>query len=274
MYRLFARPQLGKKVALVEKRSVLGGTCLNIGCIPSKVLLDSTEFYSKSSHEAASHGIIFRDLRFDLRTMMKRKKEVVSKLTSGLSGIIQHNSISLFQGRATLTEQSEVQIQNHQKSETIQAGHIIVATGSVPQELPSLPFDGQTIVSSTEALEFNEVPPRMLVVGGGAIGLELGSVWLRLGSQVTVCELQEQILPSGDQQVSRTLRRLLEMQGMRFALSTSLKGVVRRADALEVTLQGATQEPQKFMVDVVLVAVGRRPYTEGLGLNRLNKDKL
>ena len=266
--------QLGKKVALVEKRSVLGGTCLNIGCIPSKVLLDSTEFYSKSSHEAASHGILFRDLRFDLRTMMKRKREVVTKLTSGLNNIIKNNNISLFQGHATLMEQPGVQIQGRQKSETIHAPHIIVATGSEPQELSTLPFDGRAIVSSTEALEFSEVPPRLLVVGGGAIGLELGSVWMRLGSQVTVCELQDQILPTGDQQVSRTLRRLLEMQGMRFLLSTSLQGVARRADALEVTLQGATQElqKQKLMVDVVLVAVGRRPYTEGLGLDRLNRE--
>ncbi len=264
--------QLGKRVALIEKRSVLGGTCLNIGCIPSKVLLDSSEFYSKSSHEAATHGILFRELRFDLRTMMKRKREVVTRLTSGLNDIIQHNKISPFQGHATLTGQQGVQIQGRQKSETIHASHIIVATGSVPQALPSLPFDGRTIVSSTEALEFREVPPRLLVVGGGAIGLELGSVWLRLGSQVMLCELQDHILPTGDQQISRTLRRLLEMQGMRFMLSTSLKEIARRADALEVTLQSADQEPQKLMVDVVLVAVGRRPYTEGLGLDRLNKN--
>ena len=268
--------QLGQKVALIEKRAALGGTCLNIGCIPSKVLLDSTEFYHKSRHEAASHGIVFQDLRFDLGALMRRKNRIVSKLTGGLNDIMAHNNISVFQGTASLTEQKRVQVQGDRTNETLEASHIIIATGSIPQELPALPFDGHAIVSSTEALTLKEIPKRLLVVGGGAIGLELGSVWLRLGSEVTVCELQSHILPTGDAQVSRTMQRLLEMQGMRFLLSTAVQGAAQQDKSLRVKLQSAHKngagKTQEIMVDTILVAVGRRPYIEGLGLEHWGTD--
>ena len=257
--------QLGQRVALIERRETLGGTCLNVGCIPSKVLLDSSELYYKNVHEAASHGILFKGLSFDVASAMKRKRRVVNTLTSGLAGVIKRNGISVYTGSAVIKGRGVVQV----KGGVLTAPRIVVASGSVPQELPSIPFNGETIVSSTDALEFSEVPARVLVVGAGAIGLELGSVWQRLGSAVTVCEMQASILPTGDSQVSGTLQRLLESEGMTFRLSTAVQGTKKRATGIEVTLQKGDGALQTLETDVILVAVGRRPNTEGLGLDDL-----
>lgn len=210
--------QLKMSVALIEKRPTLGGTCLNIGCIPSKALLDSSEYYHIARADAALHGMRFTDLTVDLAAMMKRKEQVVGKLVRGVADLMRSNKVTVINGTGTIGDPP-----SGTRSGTVRVGdtvlgarHILLASGSVPQQIPSCPTDGARIVTSTEALAFKAVPRRLLVIGGGAIGLELGSVWSRLGAEVTVCEMQSEILPVMDQQIGRTLRRALEQQGMRF----------------------------------------------------------
>jgi len=270
--------QLGLSCALVEKNHSFGGTCLNIGCIPSKALLDSSELYVRlrgaGVHDVSSHGIKVGKLELDLKAMMTRKQQVVEKLTSGVGQLLKGNGVETFQGIGRLVGKGQVEvISGEGKSETLAAKNILLATGSVPVQLPAFPIGKDGFVTSTEALSLESVPAKMVVIGAGAIGLELGSVWARLGAEVTVIELLDQILPGMDSEISRRLRSILGKQGLRIATSTRVLGYERagkdKSEGVILSAEGSDGEAQQFVADVVLVAVGRRPYTEGLGLAEL-----
>ncbi len=261
--------QLGLNTAIIEKMETLGGTCLNIGCIPSKALLDSSELYQKVLSGTSTHGIHVDSVHLDLGTMLKRKDSVVSKLTGGVASLMKLNKVPVFHGTATVPKSGSVKVISSGEELTLSGDRILIATGSVPVELPFLKFDGKTVVSSTEALSFDHVPDKLVVVGAGAIGLELGSVWMRLGSEVTVVELMPSILPGWDMQVSKTLQRELGKEGMKFHLQSKVTGVQKKGKGYVLTADAKDGESLEIPADRVLVAVGRRPYVEGLGLSEL-----
>jgi len=260
--------QLGMKVACVEKRATLGGTCLNIGCIPSKALLDSSELYHLAKERFGKHGIKVGGLSLDVPTMLSRKDEVVKSLTSGVRGLFKKNKIEPIFGAARVASPNSVVVRNPNDDgqTTLEANHILLATGSIPVNLPFLPFDGKRIVSSTEALEFSSVPEHLVVVGGGYIGLELGSVWLRLGAKVTVIEFLPRIVPMADVEVGTLLHKSLLKQGFEFHLETKVTGAKVESNGVTVKAETNDGKPLSVNCDRVLVAVGRRPYTDGLGL--------
>jgi dihydrolipoamide dehydrogenase len=257
--------QLGMRVACVEKDATLGGTCLNVGCIPSKALLDSSELYHQALHGLAVHGVKAAGVTLDLAAMMQRKDKVVGGLTQGIVGLFKKNKVTSVRGQARIVAPGRVAVAGADGEQTVEAARILIATGSEATPLRDLPFDGERIVSSTEALALPAVPERMLVVGAGAVGLELGSVWRRLGTQVTVAEFLPQIVPAFDQSMARLLQRALEKQGLVFRLQTSATAAARTKDGVRVTLAAKNGEAGTLDVDVVLVAVGRRAFTEGLG---------
>jgi dihydrolipoamide dehydrogenase len=260
--------QLGMKVACVEKRAALGGTCLNIGCIPSKALLDSSELYHLAKERFARHGIKVGSLGLDVPAMLARKDEVVKGLTNGVRSLFRKNKIDAVQGCARLASPTSVAVRAADGSEsTIEAGHILLATGSAPVELPFVPFDGTHIVSSTEALGFEKVPSHLVVVGAGYIGLELGSVWKRLGAKVTVIEFLPRIVPLMDIEIGQLLFKSLSKQGLEFHLETKVTGAKIQGDKVTVSAEPKEGKALSVECDKVLVAVGRRPYTEGLGLD-------
>jgi dihydrolipoamide dehydrogenase len=259
--------QLGMKVACVEKRSSLGGTCLNVGCIPSKALLDSSELYHLARERLGRHGIKVAGLGLDLAAMLDRKNKVVKSLTDGVRFLFRKNKIETLSGTGRLTSPTAVQVTGSEGPFTeLDAGHILLATGSEPSPLPFLPFDGKKIVNSTDALCFEKVPEHLVVVGGGYIGLELGSVWKRLGSRVTVIEFLPRIVPMADVEIGDLLKRSLVNQGLEFHLETKVTGA--QVEGARVTVTAETKDAKTLSVacDKVLVAVGRRPYTEELNL--------
>jgi dihydrolipoamide dehydrogenase len=259
--------QLGMKVACVEKRSTLGGTCLNVGCIPSKALLDSSELYVQAQTHFSHHGIKVGEVAFELSAMLARKDNVVKALTEGVAFLFRKHKIASFHGAARLLGKGHVAVKiAGQTDRTVEAKHIVLATGSESISLPSLPFDGVHIVTSTEALTFDRVPAHLIVVGGGYIGLELGSVWRRLGAKVTVVEFLPRILPLGDVEIAQALLKSLEKQGLVFRLATKVTGASVQAGQVIVTASGPDGDV-RFQADKVLVAVGRRPYTANLGLS-------
>jgi dihydrolipoamide dehydrogenase len=258
--------QLGMKVACIDKRAALGGTCLNIGCIPSKALLDSTELYAIANSRLARHGIQVAGVTLDLKTMMARKDQVVAGLTDGVAFLFKKNRVTFVQGTARLAGVGKIAIKGGQGGgEMLEAKSILLATGSEPARLPAMPFDGTAIVSSTEALSFDKVPTHLVVVGGGYIGLELGSVWARLGAKVTVIEFLPRILAQGDAEVATQLHKLLAKQGLKFHVDTKVTSASVQGGQVIVNAQ-AKGENVLFQGDRLLVAVGRRPYTAGLGL--------
>ena len=264
--------QLGLTVAVVEKREALGGVCLNEGCIPSKALLDSSELFHLARHRFAGHGIDVAPPSLNLGRMMARKDDVVKKLTDGIAFLFKKNKIGSFAGSGTLLGPDpngvqQVEVEGGAPARLL-GKKVLLATGSEAVQLPSLPFDGDSVVSAREALCFDQVPEHLLVVGGGYIGLELGSVWLRLGAQVTVVEMLPRLIAGSDSQVADTLMRSLKKQGMRFMMGGKVAGVEKRDGKLQarVELEGGVQE---IACDKVLVAVGRRPLTAGLGLEKL-----
>lgn len=261
--------QLGFKVACVEKDKRLGGTCLNVGCIPSKALLDSSEHYAHVKHKLGRHGIVVKDVGLDLLTMMKRKDQVVSGLTSGIAGLFKKAKIQHVFGHGRLISATEIEVKSAEATQKITAGKIILATGSVPGSLPTAPFDGRRVVSSTEALAFPEVPGRLIVIGGGAIGLEMGSVWARLGAKVTVVEFMDRIVPSADKQMGAELLKLLTRQGIEFKLSTKVTQAKAEGNKVYVEMEDAAGKKERAEADYVLVAVGRKPFSDGLGLKEL-----
>lgn len=263
--------QLGLKVACVEKLPTLGGTCLNVGCIPSKALLDSSEWFSQAQHKFATHGVMLDGVRLDLSVMMNRKDTVVKGLTQGIVGLFKKNKVAHLQGHARIRDAKTVEITKDDGSQHIvQTNALVLATGSEPISLPSLPFDGERIVSSTEALCFSEAPKHLVVVGGGAIGLELGSVWLRLGAQVTVVELMPRLIPGAtDAQIVSTLQRSLKKQGFNFLLGAKVTQGTVHDEEVALTVEDAKGQQSELRADRVLVAVGRKAYTAGLGAQEL-----
>jgi dihydrolipoamide dehydrogenase len=261
--------QLGLRVACVEKRSTLGGTCLNIGCIPSKALLDSSELYIQARTHFDRHGIQVENLRLDLAAMLARKDRVVKGLTDGVAFLFKKNKITSYVGAGRLLGDGKVAVTSANAEEiTLEARHILLATGSEPISLPALPYDGASIVNSTEALSFDRVPQHLIVVGGGYIGLELGSVWSRLGAKVTVLEFLPRILPLSDGEIAELAYRSLSKQGLAFHLDTKVTSAGTQGGQVVVN---ASQKGKDaiFQGDKVLVAVGRRPYTTGLGLREV-----
>ena len=260
--------QLGMKVACVEKRPTLGGTCLNIGCIPSKALLESSELYYLAQHRFQHHGLQVGSLGLDLKQMLARKDQVVKSLTDGVAFLFKKNHITPFQGQGRLAGPGKVTVKGATGVTDLEAKAILLATGSEPAGLPSLPFDGNTIVSSTEALAFDKVPTHLIVVGAGYIGLELGSVWSRLGAKVTVVEFLPRILPQSDAEVAGLLQKSLTRQGLLFHLDTKVMGASTQGGQVIVNAQHKN-EGVLFQGDRVLVATGRRAYTAGLGLEQV-----
>jgi len=261
--------QLGLKTAIVEKDKTLGGTCLNVGCIPSKALLASTEHLHFAKERFATHGIITGDIKVDLGAMMKRKLGVVDKLTGGVAFLMKKNKIDVVKGLGKLVDNHTVEVTDEGGSKkTLKAQNIILATGSVPVELPFLKFDGKKVINSDQGIALEKVPKTMLIIGAGAIGLELGSVWARLGAQVTVIEFLPRIAAVGfDAETSKILQRNLEKLGMKFELSTKVASA--KVTDKGVELQGENAQGKvSYAADVVLVAVGRKPFVGGLDLEK------
>ena len=258
--------QLGLRVACIEKYPSLGGTCLNVGCIPSKALLDSSEHFEFARHGAAAHGVKLPGVELDLPTMLARKDAVVRDLTRGIEGLFKKNRIERFAGIGRIVSATEVEVLGVDSAQRLATRRILIATGSKPITLPGIAYDDQRIVHSTHALTLPSVPKRLFVVGAGAIGLELGSVWRRLGAEVTMLEFQDRITPGMDAGSAKTLQRSLEKQGIQFRFGVSAKSAQVVGESVQVTTAAASgADPRVETCDVLLVAVGRRPYTEGLG---------
>jgi dihydrolipoamide dehydrogenase len=263
--------QLGMKVGVVEKRARLGGTCLNVGCIPSKALLHSSDKYREALHGFAKHGIKAK-VELDLATMLKRKDGVVDQLTKGVAFLFKKNKIDHLQGHGTIKAPGLVEVDG----KPIKAKAIVIATGSESTPLPGVTIDEKRIVTSTGALELAEVPKTMVVVGAGYIGLEMGSVWSRLGANVTIVEFLERITPGMDGEVARHFQRILEKQGLVFKLGSKVTAAKPGKNAVALTIEPAKGgAPESLEAEIVLVAIGRRPYVEGLGLEALGvaRDK-
>lgn len=262
--------QLGMRVACVEKQ-YLGGTCLNVGCIPSKALLDSSEKYHAVGHAYAAHGIKASGLSLDLKTMLTRKDKVVHELTSGVGFLFKKNKVDHVAGSGRITGRGMVEVSNGGRKTSLAAKNILIATGSVPTELPKLPFDKKNVLNSTDALALEQVPKKLLVVGAGYIGLELGSVWARLGSEVLVVEFLDRCVPAMDKEMSALLQKQLEKLGIKFRFKTGAESLKISGGKIQVTLASGEQRSVEEC-DKVLVAVGRRPCTEGLGLQELGVE--
>jgi len=258
--------QLGMNVACVESRGTLGGTCLNVGCIPSKALLQSSELYEEAGHNMAKHGVKCSKVELDLATMLKHKDGVVDGLTKGIEGLFKKNKVTYVIGKGEIIAPGQVKV----KESVLQTKNILIATGSEVMPLPGIEIDEKHIVSSTGALSLSAVPKKMIVIGGGYIGLELGSVWRRLGAEVTVVEFLGSIVPAMDTEIARQLHKILEKQGMKFRLSTKVVAAKSSAKGVTLTVELAAGGAQETLeADVVLVSIGRRPYTAGLGLDKV-----
>lgn len=262
--------QLGLKTLCIEKgknkfgNPFFGGTCLNVGCIPSKALLDSSHKYHEAKHIFASHGIKTGDIAIDVPAMIKRKDDVVKQLTSGIAGLFKANGVDAMEGAGKVLSGKRVEVTKHDgSSEIIEADHIIIAAGSAPMQIPPAPVDQKTIVDSTGALEFTEVPQRLGVIGGGVIGLELGSVWVRLGAKVVVLEALEEFLPIVDRQIAKDAEKTLRKQGLDIRLGARVTGAETKKNEVTVTYTDASGE-KKEVFDKLIVAVGRRPQSKDL----------
>ncbi|HUR59533.1 MAG TPA: dihydrolipoyl dehydrogenase [Opitutaceae bacterium] len=255
----FRAAQLGLKVALVEKRATLGGTCLNVGCIPSKALLHSSEHVTWAKQHAQAHGIKLGSVEVDLAAFMKRKDDVVAKLVGGVGQLAKARKITVVTGAASFVSANTIAVGEQQ----LTGKNIVIATGSAPVELPFMKFDGKTVVSSDHAIAFDAVPKNLVVVGGGAIGLELGSVWSRLGAHVTVVEFLPKIIATYDDDIVRNFTRILQKQGLKIEVGAKVTGFAK--GMLTAEREGTKLE---FTADKVLVSVGRRPFTDGLGLEK------
>jgi dihydrolipoamide dehydrogenase len=256
--------QLGMKVACVEKRETLGGTCLNVGCIPSKALLQSSEHYEETQHKLADHGVIVEGVKIDLARMLARKGEVVSSNVKGIEFLFKKNKVTWLKGAGKVTAPGQVEV----AGTAYAAKHIVIATGSESIPLPGVEVDEKVVVTSTGGLELDKVPGHLVVIGGGYIGLELGSVWRRLGAQVTVVEFLDRLVPTMDGEVGKTFERVLAKQGFKTRLKTKVTGAKKGKSGVTLTLEPAAGggAAEELKADVVLLAIGRRAYTESLGL--------
>ena len=263
--------QLGLKVAVVEKGATLGGTCLNVGCIPSKALLQSSHVFEETAHDLAVHGVMVGEVKLDFAQMMKRKGEVVGATTKGIEFLFKKNKIARLQGAGRIDAAGKVSVLGADGAvkDTVTAKNILIATGSEVTPLPGVTIDEKKIVSSTGALELTEVPKHLVVVGAGIIGLELGSVWRRLGSEVTVVEFLDRIAPGIDDEITKHFQRALQKQGLKFKLGSKVTKAESGGSGVSLTVEpakGGTAET--LQADIVLVAIGRRPYVAGLGLDK------
>ncbi|MFT4770173.1 MAG: dihydrolipoamide dehydrogenase [Cryomorphaceae bacterium] len=258
--------QLGMKTAIIEKYSTLGGTCLNVGCIPSKALLDSSEHYFKALHEFAEHGIELKDLKVNLPQMIKRKAEVVDQTTKGIDFLMKKNDITVLHGMGSFIDKETIKVSSDEGDKEIKAKRIVIATGSKPNFFPGMEPDKDRIITSTEALELLEVPKKMVVVGGGVIGLELGSVYARLGSEVTVVEFTDGIISTMDRTLGKELAKVLKKEGVKFNFNHKVQKVENTGKGVKVMALDKKGAEVTFEADYCLVSVGRKPYTQGLGL--------
>jgi dihydrolipoamide dehydrogenase len=262
---------LGFKTALIEKNANLGGTCLNVGCIPSKALLHSSEIYHTLNHNASKHGIESSNLSVDIKTMMQKKDKTVQQLRSGIEHLMKKNKIKVFRGTASFKSASELSINkdsDDKETETIKSEKIIIATGSSPKEIPNLPIDGEHIVTSDQAIAFTEIPKKLAVVGAGAIGLELGSVWSRLGAKVDVIEFLPQILAGYDKDIADQSQKIFKKQGLNFHLNTKVTECKKEKTQVILSLE-SNGKTKNLEADKVLVAIGRVPNTENLNLKAI-----
>ncbi len=261
--------QLGIKTAIIEKYSTLGGTCLNVGCIPSKALLASSHHYSEIAH-FAEHGIeVSGDVKVNLEKMIARKQAVVDQTSGGVKFLMDKNKITVFEGKGLFIDATHVAVEKADgTSETLEAKNIIIATGSKPSSLPFIKIDKERIITSTEALKLKEVPKHLVIIGGGVIGIELGQVYLRLGAEVSVVEFMDRIIPGMDGSLSKELTKVLKKQGMKFYVSHKVKSVVRKGNEITVQAENAKGETITLEGDYSLVSVGRRPYTDGLNADK------
>ncbi len=262
--------QLGLKTACGEKRGSLGGTCLNVGCIPSKALLHASERFAEAGHELGKLGVTLGKVGLDLGTMMAHKDKVVGDLTKGIAFLLKKNKVDYLEGAASLSGPGTLMVTDAAGRETeLAAENIVIATGSDHMDLPGIAIDERRIVSSTGALSLEKVPKHLIVVGAGYIGLELGSVWRRLGAEVSVVEFLDRILPGMDTEIAKNFQRVLGKQGLKFHLSSKVTGAKASKGGVTLSVEPAQGgEAQAMKADVVLVAIGRRPYTQGLGLER------
>lgn len=261
--------QLGMKTAIVERYNTLGGTCLNVGCIPSKALLDSSEHFHQAKHDFTTHGIDLKDLKVNFKQMIERKRGVVDQTVGGIDFLMKKNKIAVLRGHGSFEDEHTISIDNKGKKEKVQADKVVIATGSKPGSLPFIKIDKKRVITSTEALELNELPKKMVVIGGGVIGLELGSVYARLGTEVTVIEYMDKIIPTMDATMGKELMKSMKKLGVKFALSHKVTAVNAKAKSVEIKADDKKGEEQSFTADYCLVAVGRIPYTEGLNLDKV-----
>ncbi len=268
--------QLGLKTACIESRKTLGGTCLNIGCIPSKSLLKLSENYSKAKNDFDKQGIEISNIKLNIKKMMSNKDKSVQILTKGVEFLFKKNKVTYIKGTGEFFSKNEVMVNDNNKKTSYKAKNIVIATGSSPTSLPKIKIDEKNILSSTGALSLNEVPKELIIIGGGYIGLEMGSVWSRLGSKVTVIEFLNYITPGMDREISKEFQKILTKQGIIFQLNSKVTSIKNNGSKVDIEYQdNQTLKKNKISAEKVLVAVGRKPYTEGLNLNKIgiNKEK-
>ena len=261
--------QLGLKTAIIEKYSTLGGTCLNVGCIPSKAMLASSHHYDEMKH-FADHGIeVSGEVKVNLQKMVDRKQAVVDQTSGGVKFLMDKNKITVFEGLGSFEDATHVKVtKNDGSSEILEGKNIIIATGSKPSNLPFIILDKERIITSTEALKLPEVPKHLVIIGGGVIGIELGQVYLRLGAQVSVVEYMDRIIPGMDSSLSKELTKVLKKQGMKFYVSHKVQAVDRKGNEVIVKAENAKGEVITLEGDYALVSVGRKPYTAGLNADK------
>ncbi len=268
--------QLGLKTACVESRGALGGTCLNVGCIPSKSLLNSSELYHKAKTNFKNLGIETGEIKLNLSKLMMNKGKSVQILTKGVEFLFKKNKVTYIKGKAVLFSNNSVVVYESGKKNSYKSKNIVIATGSSPASLPGIDIDEKSIISSTEALSLKEVPSKLAVIGGGYIGLEMGSVWSRLGSEVTVIEFLDHITPGMDREISKEFQKILNKQGIKFKLENKVVSVKKTETGVQIDyVNNKTGAQEKMNCDKVLVSVGRKPYTEGLNLSKIGikRDK-
>jgi dihydrolipoamide dehydrogenase len=262
--------QLGMKTAIIERYPTLGGTCLNVGCIPSKALLDSSEHYHKAAEQFGEHGIQLKDLAVDMPQMIKRKRSVVEQTVQGIDFLMKKNKIDVIHGHGSFKSKHEIEVTPDKgDKQIVEADKVIIATGSKPSTLPFIKIDKKRVITSTEALELQKVPNKMIIIGGGVIGLELGSVYARLGCEVTVVEYMDSIIPTMDRSMGKELARSMKKLGVKFLLSHKVKEVSATSRSVTVKADDKKGNEVELKADYCLVSVGRRPYTDKLGLDNV-----
>ncbi len=268
--------QLGLKTGCIESRGTLGGTCLNVGCIPSKSLLNLSELYHKAKNNFDNLGIETKDIKLNLKKMMANKNKSVQVLTKGIEFLFKKNKISYIKGKGVLFSKNDIVVYENEKKTTYKSKNIVIATGSLPTSLPGVEIDEKNVISSTGALSLEKIPNNLIVIGGGYIGLEMGSVWARLCSQVTVIEYLDHIIPGMDREISREFQKILTKQGIKFKLDSKVTGASTEKNKKVIVdfVNNKTKVKERIECDKVLVSVGRKPYTEGLNLSKIgiNKD--